>query len=272
MEKFTRNKRIAAITKILLENPNKIIGLNKFLDLLNAAKSTISEDIVIIREMFEKLEAGKIETIAGVSGGIRYIPGSGEDANREFAENLCRKISDKNRIIPGNMIYMTDIMCDSKIISRAGVILASCFSKAMADYVITVETKGIPLAYEVAKNLGVPLVIARRQSKVTEGSTVTINYVSGSSGRLQQMALSKRAMKTGSRCIFIDDFMKGGGTTIGIKNLLKEFESELIGTGVLVDNKQIEKKFKEDYVSIIEIKYVGENEITGVQPSKIFAK
>ena len=46
-----------AITKILTENPNKVIGLNKFSDLLNAAKSTISEDIVIVREILEKLDA-----------------------------------------------------------------------------------------------------------------------------------------------------------------------------------------------------------------------
>ena len=47
------------------------------------------------------------------------------------------------------------------------------------DYIVTVETKGIPLAYEVAKNLGIELVIIRRDNKITEGPTVTINYVSG---------------------------------------------------------------------------------------------
>ena len=46
LEKLSRNSRVDAITKILTENPNKVIGLNKFSDLLNAAKSTISEDIV----------------------------------------------------------------------------------------------------------------------------------------------------------------------------------------------------------------------------------
>lgn len=86
---------------------------------------------------------------------------------------------------------MTDLMYDPKIINKAGVMLSSCFQGKEIDYVITVETKGIPLAYEVARNLGVQLVIARRDSQVTEGPTVTINYVSGSNGRLQQMSLSK---------------------------------------------------------------------------------
>ena len=60
------------------------------------------------------------------------------------------------------------------------------------DYVVTVETKGIPLAYEVAKSLGIELVIIRRENKVTEGPTVSINYLSGTSGRIQQMSLAKK--------------------------------------------------------------------------------
>ena len=242
MEKLSRNSRVVAITKLLLENPNKILGLNQFSDLLNAAKSTISEDIVIIRELLEKLEMGKVETISGAAGGIKFIPIIGYEKGNKFALELCDLLKDDGRVIAGNFIYVTDVMYNPQIIGKAGVILSSCFKNMDIDYVITVETKGIPLAYEVARNLGVQLVIARRDTQVTEGPTVTINYVSGTSGRLQQMSLSKRSMKPSSKCIFIDDFMKGGGTAQGIKDLLKEFDSELVGIGVLIDNKQVEKK------------------------------
>ena len=271
MEKFTRNKRVVAITKILLENPNKILGLNTFSELLNAAKSTISEDIVVVREVLERLEMGRIETIAGVAGGIKYIPQSGEEEKKAFALELCKQLSDDGRVIPGNIIYMTDLMYNPKIISKAGVMLSSCFKDREVDYVITVETKGIPLAYEVAKLLGVQLVIVRRENKITEGPSVSINYVSGSNRRIQNMSLSKKAMKKGSNCVFIDDFMKAGGTAVGIKDLLKEFDSELVGIGVLVDNKQIEKKLVDEYVSIVELKAVDKSVITGIQPSKAFS-
>ena len=167
---------------------------------------------------------------------------------------------------------MTDVMYNPEIISKAGVILSSCFIDKKVDYVITVETKGIPLAYEVARNLGVQLVIARRAAQVTEGPTVTINYVSGTSGRLQQMSLSKKSMKPTSRSIFIDDFMKGGGTALGIKELLKEFNSDLVGIGVLVDNKQVAKKLVDEYVSIVELKAVKESSVIDIRPSKMFTK
>ena len=50
------------------------------------------------------------------------------------------------------------------------------------DAVMTVATKGVPLANAVANVLNVPFVIVRRDLKITEGSTVSVNYVSGSSG------------------------------------------------------------------------------------------
>ena len=255
VEKLSRNNRVVAITKILMETPNKVIGLNRFSEFLNAAKSTISEDIVIVREVLEKLEMGSIETIAGAAGGIKYIPSMGQKAKEDFADELCKALLEEGRIVPGNFVYLTDIMYNPQIVSKAGVILASHFQEMDLDCIVTVETKGIPLAYEVAKSLGIELVI--------------INYVSGTSGRIQQMALAKKCMKPSSKCVFIDDFLRGGGTAEGIRDLLKEFDSELVGTGVLVDNIGIENKRTSDYVSIIDLKYDKEIDKLIVNPSNI---
>ncbi len=65
MDKFTRNQRIAIIMKILIENPNKIINLNNFTELFNAAKSTISEDLFVVKDILNKMNVGKVETISG---------------------------------------------------------------------------------------------------------------------------------------------------------------------------------------------------------------
>ena len=269
MEKLSRNNRVVIITKILVENPNKVIGLNRFSELLNAAKSTISEDIVIVREVLDKLDMGKVETISGAAGGIKFIPQMGSNAKEEFAKELCDALMEEGRIVPGNFIYLTDIMYNPQIISKAGVILASYFKSMDVDYVVTVETKGIPLAYEVAKSLGIELVIIRRENKVTEGPTVSINYLSGTSGRIQQMSLAKKSMKPSSRCVFIDDFLRGGGTAQGITDLLKEFDSELVGTGVLVDNVGVANKRVTDYVSIIDVEHISEDGKINVTPSSL---
>lgn len=269
MEKLSRNNRIIAITKMLVENPRKLISLNVFTEMFGSAKSTISEDIVVVRETLRHFSMGQVETVAGASGGIRLITEISEEESKKFANDLCEALKDKNRITPGNFMYVNDIMYNPKFISIAGKILASKFNKDI-DYVVTVETKGIPLAYEVARCLGVELIIVRRENKVTEGATVIINYVSGSSGRIQNMCLSKKSMKTNSKCIFIDDFLRGGGTTLGIIDLLKEFNSELVGIGVLVDNTEIDKKLVHEYVSILEFEGIDEGGEVKIKPSLKF--
>ncbi|WP_234117078.1 pur operon repressor [Clostridium hydrogenum] len=267
MEKFSRNQRISAITKILIDNPNCSINLSTFTELFNAAKSTISEDIVIVRDSLERLNYGKIETISGAAGGVKFICDVSNSKIQAFVTNLCLILREKERIIPGNFLYMTDIMSDPKIIHDAGLILASKFNHKDLDYVVTVETKGIPLAYEVAKLLGVQLVVIRRENKVTEGPTVTINYVSGSGKRIQSMSLSRMCMKKGSKCIFIDDLIKAGGTALGIIDLLKEFDSELLGTGVLVDNTENPEKLVQEYYSIVQFKGISEDGLPIIEPS-----
>lgn len=269
MEKFSRNQRITAITKLLVDNPNKIITLNNFTEALNAAKSTISEDLVIVKKTFSKLSLGRIETISGAAGGVKYVCGLPESEIKKFIEELCTDVADKNRIIPGNYLYMTDLMYNPVIIHKAGTILATCFIDKDIDYVVTVETKGVPLAYEVASMLGVQLVIVRRDNRVTEGTTVSINYVSGSNNRIQTMSLARKAIKGGSSCIFIDDFLKAGGTAVGIINLLKEFGSRLIGIGVLVDDIENPKKLVKDYYSILKYKGINEDGQAMIEPSDL---
>src|SRR5699024_12292453 len=97
---------------------------------------------------------------------------------------------------------------------------ASAFSHLDIDVVVTVATKGIPLAYAVATYLNVPVVIVRRDPQVTEGSSVSINYVSGSSRKIQSMVLPKRSLQEGASVGIIDAFSKADGTITVLKSEL----------------------------------------------------
>ncbi|MDU4892678.1 MAG: pur operon repressor [Clostridium sp.] len=266
-DKFNRNQRVIGITKVLTENPNKVITLNVFTEKFNAAKSTISEDIVIVREVLETLSMGRIETVAGASGGIKFINEKSAYDKAKFIEELCELLRDKSRVVPGNFLYITDIAYNPSLIQSAAIILSAAFKNMNVDYVVTIETKGIPLGYEVAKQLGVQLVTVRHDTKYTEGTTVSINYASGSSNRLQTMSLSTKSMRRNSRCIFIDDFMRGGGTAKGIRELLSEFDSELLGSGFLIDSVEIKEKLVDKYVSLVNFHGIGEDGIAIVSPS-----
>ena len=91
-------------TRILTDAPNRIHTLGEFCEMFGAAKSTISEDIDLVSESFERFDLGKIETVAGAAGGVRYraIP-SPERARRvltELAERLAQPGTHAARRIP----------------------------------------------------------------------------------------------------------------------------------------------------------------------------
>src|SRR5690606_1016869 len=123
-------------------------------------------------------------------------------------QDICLQLEQPERILPGGYLFMTDLLGQPQVLNEVGKMFASAFSERNFDVVMTVETKGIPLAYATATYLNVPVVIVRRDNKVTEGSAVSINYVSGSSKRIQTMSLSRRALREQARVLIIDDFMK----------------------------------------------------------------
>ena len=211
MDKIKRNERLGAMTRILTDAPNRIHTLGEFCELFGAAKSTISEDIDLVSESFERFDLGKIETVAGAAGGVRYraIP-SPERARRVLTE-LAERLAQPGRMLPGGFLYTSDVTAESVTAQAMGEILAAQYYDRQPHFVLTMETKGIPIALMTARMLDVPLVIARRDSRAYEGSAVKINYIAGGGNeRIETMALARRAVAPGQRALIIDDFMKGG--------------------------------------------------------------
>jgi len=258
MDRIKRNERIGAIIKILSDRPNHIYTLNYFSEMFATAKSTISEDVVIIKNLLERFELGDLETVIGAAGGVRFIPRFSGNSASLFIKEICEQLSTSDRILPGGFLYMTDILYSPQITQRFGEILASQFYQEAPDFVITVETKGIPIAMMTARALNCPVVVARRDNKVTEGSSVSINYVSASSRRIQTMSLVKRAVQEGQKGLIVDDFMKGGGTARGLMELLNEFNADIVGVGVIISTDEPEKKMIDNYKSLMVLREVNE--------------
>ncbi len=258
MEKIQRNERLAVIIKTLCDNPNRIFTLGHFSEMFGSAKSTISEDLDILGKTFAKNRLGNIVTIPGASGGVKYMPSMSEEVIQETLQELSLELCEKERLLPGGYLFMLDIIYSPEWVNKIAMMFASKFSSNELDYVITVETKGIPLAFATAQYLNVPLVIVRHYNEATDGASVNINYLSGSSKKIQTMVLPMRSLKRFSKILFIDDFMKGGGTATGILELAKQFESEVVGIGVLIEANQPNKKLVENYYSLVTLNNMSE--------------
>ncbi|MCZ2260567.1 pur operon repressor [Sporosarcina sp. G11-34] len=260
--KWKRSERLVDMTRHLLESPHELIPLTFFSERYKSAKSSISEDLTIIKETFEEKGTGELKTVTGAAGGVKFIPKMADSEVEEVISLLMKELGHSDRLLPGGYLFMADLLGNPRIMDRVGKVFASRFSDMDIDVIMTVATKGIPIAHSIARHLNVPVVIVRRDSKVTEGSTVSINYVSGSTRRIQTMVLSKRSMKSGQRVLITDDFMKAGGTMAGMKNLLEEFGCELAGTAVLVEAGHHEEVLVDDYLSLVKLRAVNEKDRT----------
>jgi purine operon repressor len=252
-----RSNRLVTLTNFFLENPREHVQLPYFVRLLQTTKASVSEDMDIIDAVFQQEGLGYLNRTTGASGGVKFIPEFSQKKSFQFIEKLRQKLEDPSRILPGGYLYMSDLLGNPKTVKEIGRVFASVFSKSDIDVVVTVATKGIPLAYAVASFLDVPVVIVRRDPKVTEGSSVSINYVSGSSRKIQTMVLPKRSLQEGANVCIIDDFMKAGGTITGMVSLLEEFNANVKAIGVLAEaDDEEEERVVDNYTSLIKISHV----------------
>ncbi|WP_096203253.1 pur operon repressor [Bacillus sp. FJAT-45350] len=257
MKKIRRSGRLVDMTNYLLQNPHKLISLTHFSERYQSAKSSISEDLAIVKDVFESQSIGSLLTIPGASGGVKYIPMVNREEAERLIDQVCEKLSVADRLLPGGYLYMMDVLGNPRLMNEVGRLFAALFAKHKIDAVMTVATKGIPIAYAVGNYLDVPVSIVRRDHRVTEGSMVSINYVSGSSKRIQTMSLARRSLEEGSNVLIVDDFMKAGGTVRGMMDLLVEFNANVVGIGVLAESIDVEERLVNEYVSITRLSEVN---------------
>lgn len=94
-----------------------------------------------------------------------FTPGISDTEAREVVEDLCQRLSESSRILPGGYIYLSDLLSTPKILQNVGRIIANAFKGKQIDAVMTVATKGVPLANAVANVLNVPLSLCVATSK-----------------------------------------------------------------------------------------------------------
>lgn len=258
MGRAKRMERVVALTKILVDHPQHLFSFSYFCKKFEVAKSTLSEDVLAVKTGLELFGLGKVETISGAAGGVRFIPGRRVEDDNKFLQELAVKLASPDRILAGGMLYVTDMLCEPQTVVRLGEIFLNRLKHLAPDYVMTVETRGISLAFLVARAFNIPLVMARHDNYITEGPTVNINYVSGSRKNIRTMALPKRVLQPGSKVLIVDDVMKAGGTARGMVELAGEVGATIVGKAFLIETATPENKLIDDYTAFFRLYDVDE--------------
>lgn len=89
------------------------------------------------------------------------------------------------------------------------------------DVILTAESKGIPLAYEMARQLGIPYVVARKSVKLYMKNPISVTVKSITTAAEQTLYLSedKAEMLRGKRVLIADDVISTGESLKALERL-----------------------------------------------------
>ncbi len=99
------------------------------------------------------------------------------------------------------------------------------------DVMITAESKGIPLAYEMARQSGGQYLLARKSQKLYMQNTVEITVNSITTARLQKLYLAAGDMAClrGKRVLLVDDVVSTGESIAALETLVEQAGGVIAG-------------------------------------------
>ncbi len=130
---------------------------------------------------------------------------------------------------------------DMELVENIAAEFVRRFAGTPVTRVLTIETSGIILAGAVARELKVPLVIARKtRSMNLDGESYVAEFLSFNHKNIKTVVVSKKFLHKDDKVLIIDDIMANGCAMQGLISIVEDAEAEVVGCGVA-----IEKSFQE---------------------------
>ena len=113
------------------------------------------------------------------------------------------------------------------------------------DVVLTAESKGIPLAYEMARQSGKTYIAGRKSVKLYMTDPIEINVKSITTDHVQTLYLSQEdiAKMKGRRVLIVDDVISTGESLAALEKLTEAAGGEIVGkAAVLAEGAAADRK------------------------------
>ncbi|NLY87967.1 MAG: adenine phosphoribosyltransferase [Clostridiales bacterium] len=99
------------------------------------------------------------------------------------------------------------------------------------DVLITAESKGIPLCYEMARQSGKPYIVARKSAKLYMQDVVKVQVNSITTDHIQNLCLGKNEQNVinGKKILIVDDVISTGESIAALEQLVEIVGGNLVG-------------------------------------------
>lgn len=127
-------------------------------------------------------------------------------------------------------------------------ILMSEYEKIMGfrvDRVMTMESDGIPVAYQLASILGTEVVVVRKSKKIGVRNFIEVRQIF-ESGAYRYIYLPENVVKRGECMLLVDDMIRTGATMKALAEFCKRIGATISGIFTIVAMKSAKDKLHEE--------------------------
>lgn len=112
------------------------------------------------------------------------------------------------------------------------------------DILITAESKGIPLAYEMSRQSGKPYVLARKSAKLYMKDPLTVEDRSITTQGVQKLVIDREDLgkMDGKRVLIVDDVISTGDSLHAIETLVSHSNGTVVGRAAVLAEGDASKR------------------------------
>lgn len=154
-------------------------------------------------------------------------------------KELEEKIKNDGSILSEDILKVDSFVnhqVDPELMLHIGQDFAEHFKGRGITRVVTIESSGIAPALMTAQQLGVPLVILKKQpSKILNDNLYQTQVTSYTKGTSYELTLSANYIGEKDHVLIIDDFLANGEAATGAIRLLRKAHATVAGVGILIE-------------------------------------
>lgn len=140
---------------------------------------------------------------------------------------------------PGNVLKVDSFLnhqLDIALLDEIGSAFCARFAGKPITKVLTIESSGIAIAYPVARELGVPLVVAKKSQSVNlDGDLYVAEIESFTHQVTNRVIVSKKYLQADDHVLIIDDFLANGYALQGLISLVESADATVEGLGIAIE-------------------------------------